>query len=325
MNRIGSIVAVFVLSLCAPGMVFSEIVPAGSSISIQGKSEVVVTEPSVRLADVAHVESPRVQDDEAMVLLRKITIAASPKTGESIAIEGTKVLERLRDEGVRLENIRYTLPRQIAVTRAFREVGADELEKALLSFLEKSDRQIELKRLVVDKPIRIATDSNGIEVVGLHATHSGHFGVDYRALSKSDESRFQLRAFAEEWRTVPVASRPLKRGDVVSAGDIELSRVSKARVTRDAIENLGDLVGYQLTRNVGQGEMLSAAMVMIPPVIKAGSRVTLLFKQGRLEVTASGVALESGIRGAEIKVRNDSSKKIVSGKVVEDGLVAVGE
>jgi flagella basal body P-ring formation protein FlgA len=204
-------------------------------------------------------------------------------------------------------------------------VGADELEKALLSFLEKSDRQIELKRLVVDKPIRIATDSNGIEVVGLHATHSGHFGVDYRALSKSDESRFQLRAFAEEWRTVPVASRPLKRGDVVSAGDIELSRVSKARVTRDAIENLGDLVGYQLTRNVGQGEMLSAAMVMIPPVIKAGSRVTLLFKQGRLEVTASGVALESGIRGAEIKVRNDSSKKIVSGKVVEDGLVAVGE
>ncbi len=324
MNRIASMIAVFILSLVAPDMALSEIVQEGSSINIQGKSEVVVTEPSIRLADVAHVESPRVQDDEAMVALRKIAIAASPKAGESISIEGTKVLERLRDEGIRLENIRYTLPRQIRITRAFREVGSDELEKALLSFLDKSDRQIELKRLVVDKPIRIATDSNGVEVVGLRATHSGHFGVDYRALSRSDESRFQLKAFAEEWRTIPVASRPLKRGATISAEDIELNRVSKNKVSRDAIDNLGQLVGYQLTRDVGQGEMLSDAMLMIPPVIKAGARVTLLFKQGRLEVTASGVALENGVRGAEIKVRNENSKRIVSGKVVEEGLVAVG-
>ncbi len=323
MNRISLQTVIFALSLVAPGVAFSEITQAGSSISIQGKSEVVVTEPSVRLADVAHVESPRVQDDEAMVALRRITIVASPKAGESISIEGTKVLERLRDEGIRLENIRYTLPRQISVTRAFREVGAEELEQALLSFLQTSDRQIELKKLVVDKPIRIATDSNGVEVVGLHATHSGHFGVDYRALSRSDESRFQLRAFAEEWRTIPVALRPLKRGEIISAEDIELSRVSKTRVTRDAIENLGDLVGYQLTRDVVQGEMLSSTMLMIPPVIKAGARVTLRFKQGRLEVTATGIALESGLKGAEIKVRNDTSKRVVIGKIVEEGLVVV--
>jgi flagella basal body P-ring formation protein FlgA len=323
MNRIGLSAVVLVLTLVTPGMAFSEIVQVGSSISIQGKSEVVVTETSVRLADVAHVESPRVQDDEAMVALRRITIAASPKAGESISIEGAKILERLRDEGIRLENIRYTLPRQISVTRAFREVGPEELEKALLSFLQGSDRQIELKKLVVEKPIRIATDSNGVEVVGLHASHSGHFGVDYRALSRSDETRFQLRAFAEEWRTVPVASRPLKRGEVIAAGDIELSRVNKIRVSRDAIENLGDLVGYQLTRDVVQGEMLSTAMLMIPPVIKAGARVTLLFKEGRLEVTATGVALENGLKGAEIKVRNDTSKRTVIGKVVEAGLVAV--
>jgi flagella basal body P-ring formation protein FlgA len=307
-----------------PRSVFSERLSSEFSINIQGKSEVVVTEPSIRLADVAHIESPRIQDDETMIRMRQIAIAASPKAGEKISIEGTKVLERLRDEGIRLDSIRYSLPRQISVTRAFREVGVDELERALVSFLERSDRQVEFKKLVVDRPIRISTDSNGVEVVGLRATHSGHFGVDFRSLSKSDEARFQLRAYADEWRTVPVAARPIRRGSIVTAEDIELSRVNKAKTTRDMIENLGDLVGFQLTRDVGQGEILSTSMVVVPPVIKTGSRVTLLFKQGRLEATASGVALESGPRGAEIKVRNESSKRIVTGKVVEDGLVAVG-
>jgi flagella basal body P-ring formation protein FlgA len=307
----------------SPCPALSEIIEPGSSINVQGKSEVVVTEPSIRLADVAHVESPRVQDDEAMIRLRKITIAASPKAGESMEIEGTKVLERLRDEGIRLDYIRYSLPRQISVTRAFREVGIDELEKALVSFLDKSQRQVELKKLIVEKPIRISTDSNGVEVLGLHATHSGHFGVDYRSLSKSDEARFQLRAFAEEWRTIPVASRPLRRGAVVTAEDIELSRVVKTKGSRDAVENLGDIVGFQLTRDVGQGEIVSSSMLMIPPVVKSGSRVTLLFKRGQLEVTASGIALENGIVGSEIKVRNENSKRVVIGRVADEGLVVV--
>jgi len=324
MARITFATVLFILSVLVPQNGHSEVVSSGSSINIQGKSEVVVTERSVRLGDVAHIESPRVQDDEVMIHMRQITVAMSPKAGESVSLEGTKILERLSDEGVRLDSIRYSLPRQITVTRAFREVSADELERALISFLERNEPQVELKKLVVDRPIRISTDSNGVEVVGLKATHSGHFGVDFRSLSKSDEARFQLRAYADEWRTVPVAARPLRRGAIVVAEDIELARMNKVKVTRDVVENLGDLVGFQLTRDVGQGEILSTSMVVIPPVIKSGSRVTLLYKQGRLEATASGVALESGPRGAEIKIRNESSKRIVSGKVIEEGLVTVG-
>jgi flagella basal body P-ring formation protein FlgA len=41
------------------------------------------------------------------------------------------------------------------------------------------------------------------------------------------------------------------------------------------------------------------------------------------EATASGVALENGGIGQEIKVRNDASKKVVSGQVLEAGIVRV--
>jgi flagella basal body P-ring formation protein FlgA len=295
-----------------------------TGIRIVGRGEVVVTEPVVRLSDVAQIESARVQDDEAVVQLRKIVIAQSPKAGQSAALQGMDILSRLRDEGVKLDSIRYTLPREVSVTRAFREITADELERALLSFVSRSDKQLEVKKLVIDNPVRVPPDASGVEVVGLRATNPGHIGVDYRALSESDDTRFQLKALVDEWRLVPVATRPVARGSVVSAQDIELTRMNASIAGRDAVDNVSDVVGRVASKQIGQGEVFRASALSIPPVVSAGSRVTLVFRQGRLEATATGTALESGQLGQEIRVRNDSSKKIIPGKILEPGLVSVG-
>lgn len=295
-----------------------------TTIRMQGRAEAIVTDGVIRLGDVAQIDSPNVQDDEAIIHLKKIAIGTSPKAGESRMIEGTQVLERLRDEGVRLDSLRYSLPRQIAVTRAFREVKMEELERALTSFITKSDKNVDVKQLIVDKPVRIPTDSLGLEVVSLQTTKPGHIGVDYKSVAGSDEVRFQLRAVADEWRLMPVASRPLLKGSVITAQDVQLAKLNGTTVGRDSVENLGDIVGRSLTKDIGQGEMFKAAAVVVPPVIAAGSRVTIVYRQNRLEVTASGVALENGGLGQDIKVRNDSSKRVVIGKVVEAGLVLVG-
>ena len=294
------------------------------SISIQGRSEVVVAEPVVRLADIAQIDSVRIEDDEQIGRLKRIEVATSPKAGDSSRIEGTTVIERIRNAGISVDTLRYTLPREITVTRAFREVGLKELEGALASFLGKSGRQIEVKRLVIEKPVRIPTDSMGIEVVALKTTQPGHIGVDYRSVEGLEEARFQLRALADEWRLMPVAMKPLKRGAVVEAGDVQLSKVGDIAIRRDSVENIGDVIGYSISSDIGQGEMFRASALQVPPAITAGTRITLLVRTGRLEVTATGVALESGIIGQDIKVRNESSKKIITGKIEQAGLVVVG-
>jgi len=300
--------------------------PKGSSptIRIQGRAEAIVTDNTVRLNDVAQIDSPNIQDDEAIIELKKIAIGVSPKAGDSVTFEGSKVLERLRDEGVRLDSIRYSLPRSISVTRAFREVKLDELERALASFLSKGEKQVDVRQLIVDRPIRVPTDSLGLEVVALQTTKPGHIGVDYKSVAGSDEVRFQLKAVADEWRLMPVASRPLVKGATITADDVQLVKVNGTSVGRDAIENLGDIVGRNLTKDIGQGEMFKASVVVVPAVITAGSRVVVVFRQNRLEVTASGIALENGGMGQDIRVRNDSSKKVIVGKVSDPGLVTVG-
>jgi flagella basal body P-ring formation protein FlgA len=300
--------------------------PKGSSptIRVQGRADAIVTDKAVRLGDIAQIDSPNIQDDEAIIELKKIAVGVSPKAGESMTLEGSKVLERLRDEGVRLDSIRYSLPRDISVTRAFREVKLDELERALTSFLSKESKQVDVKQLVVDGPIRVPTDSLGLEVVALQATRPGHIGVNYKSVAGSDEVRFQLKAVADEWRLMPVASRPLAKGATVTANDVQLMKVNGTALGRDSIENLGDIVGRNLTKDIGQGEMFKASTVVVPAVVTAGSRVTVVFRQNRLEVTASGIALENGGMGQDIRVRNESSKKVIVGKVSDPGLVTVG-
>lgn len=297
---------------------------SANSIRVVGRGEAVVTEPTIRLSDIAQIDSPNVQDDEAIIQLKRISVGTSPKAGENMLLDGSTVLERLRDAGVRLDSLRYTVPRSISITRAFREVKMDELERALSEFIAKGDRQIDIKQILLDKPVRLPTDSLGLEVVALQATKPGHIGVDYKSIAGSDEVRFQMKAIADEWRMMPVATRPLSKGSIVSGTDVHLARINGTSLGRDSVENLGDIVGRSLTKDIGQGEMFKAASVVVPPVINVGSRVTIVFRQNRLEVTASGIALENGGLGQDIRIRNESSKKVVMGKVVEPGLVMAG-
>jgi flagella basal body P-ring formation protein FlgA len=294
-------------------------------IRVQGRGEAVVTEGHIRLGDIAQIDSPNVRDDEAIIHLKRIAVGTSPKAGETMLLDGAKVLERLRDEGVRLDSLRYTLPRNISVTRAFREVKVEELERALQAFITKGDKQLDVKQIVVDKPVKVPTDSLGLEVVALQTTKPGHIGVDYKSVAGSEEVRFQMKALADEWRMMPVAARPLAKGSLVAGNDIQLARMNATALAKDSIENLADVIGRSLTKDVGQGEIFKASSVVIPPVVNAGSRVTVLFRLNRLEVTAAGTALENGGLGQDIRVRNDSSKKVVIGRVVEPGLVTVGD
>lgn len=295
-----------------------------SDIRLQGRTEAVVTEPTVRLGDLALIESAAVADDAQMVELRKIAIAESPKAGENTTIEGVAILEKLRDAGVDLDSVRYTFPRQIRITRAYREVSLDELESALKSFILVEDRKIEVKHLLAEKPVRIPVDALGVEVVGLQAVQPGHYGVDYRSRSNSGDVRFQMKALADEWRIMPTAARPLKRGEPIQASDVRLNRVSGASLSTDSLEQIGDVVGRVLLRDLGQGELFSSKAVKVPPVITVGSPVTMIYRKGRLEATARGVALEDGIEGQEINIRNESSKKVLRARVQERGVVIVG-
>lgn len=324
MKRIASAI-ISVGILLGTQLVRADISVSGrTEIRIEGRGSAVVADPVIRLSDIAEIESPSITDDEAIVELRKLVIAKSPGAGKTDTIRGITVLDTLRDAGVRLSHIMYNIPKEIAVTRAYREVGISELETALKTFLKGEEKNIELRQLVKAEPIKIPVDSFGVEVVSIRPITRGHFGIDFRSKAGAEEVRFQMKALADEWKLMPVATRVVKRGSVITADDVRLSRINGTGVQNDAVHELGDIIGREAKRDIGEGQMFRSSSIEIPPVIRAGTRVSMVYRRGRLEAEASGVALEEGGERQIIKVKNEMSNRIVTARVLSPGVVEVG-
>ena len=102
-----------------------------------------------------------------------------------------------------------------------------------------------------------------------------------------------------------------------------MARLSTASIPKGAADQSTAIVGLATNSNIALGEVFQRAKLAIPPVVASGSRVTMIVRTSFLEASASGIALESGIEGQEIKVRNESSKRVVSGKVTANGTVII--
>lgn len=122
---------------------------------------------------------------------------------------------------------------------------------------------------------------------------------------------------------VVVAARPLPRGTVLQAGDLEVAERDVSRLTTGYVSDIKNILGKSLKRRVRAGMALAPRLVAAPVVIHRGDRVSIKAAASSLEVRVEGVALEDGAKGASIRVRNLSSKREIGARVVGPGVVAV--
>ena len=118
-------------------------------------------------------------------------------------------------------------------------------------------------------------------------------------------------------------TKPLKRGHAFDLNDVESFQFQSKRLLRNKISNWEQLEGFQLTRNLEEGEMLSIHMVKKVPLVKRGDRIMLIAKRGSLKVTAPGLVRENGFKDQMIKVENMQSHKIVYGTVLNSRTIIV--
>ena len=294
------------------------------SIKVIGREAAVVTTDTVRLMDIAEISSPQVSDDEAVIGLQKVQIGTSPRPGEEITIPAASVLERLRTQGISLEQIAYTLPRIMKIKRAARPLAREEVLELVNSYMRSSGSNAALRNLSFPADTQLAPGDVHFEVQRLADTRPGRMSFTLTARVKGAEDvRINVEAEADEWREIPVASRSLARGSIVGPEDIMLARMNLANLSQDAAVESDTVLGREINRDLRPGETFSRAKLEIPPLIAAGSRVTMVSRSQFFEITASGTALEAGMAGSRIKVRNEASKKIVMGLVKDAGLVEV--
>ncbi|RMG41550.1 MAG: flagella basal body P-ring formation protein FlgA [Candidatus Dadabacteria bacterium] len=294
------------------------------TIKVVGRTEATVTRQSIFLNDIASITSRFVKDDDEIIALQKIQIAPSPLPGKETTISASRILERMREEGVNLNKIGYAFPRIITVKRAARAVTLEEVQAAIENYIANSGRDVELKQVHYRENAMIAPGAATLEATPFNTGRRGELGFIIKAAVEGEKPvRFKVRASVDQWQKVPVANRPINRGAVISKDDVMMARMNVNLIPRDAARDPESIIGLETSKEISYGEVFRKNKLSIPPVIETGAPVTLTYKSRFFQATATGTAIEDGIVGQEIRVRNNSSRKVVRGTVLEAGLVEV--
>ena len=127
----------------------------------------------------------------------------------------------------------------------------------------------------------------------------------------------QLQLF----RQVLVTSRPLLRGDGLNAADVHTEERDVTRLGYGHVETLAQVTGRTLTRALARGSVVSPGALGGRRMVRAGDRVEMVARLDGIEVRATGVAMGSGDNGSRLRVRNESSGKVVDAMVSAPGVV----
>jgi flagella basal body P-ring formation protein FlgA len=155
-----------------------------------------------------------------------------------------------------------------------------------------------------------------------------HFAYDpptgrVRALVESSGRVHELAGTAVVEIDVPVPTRRILPGEILSQGDLTTVTMPADRLPAGAAASLDGLIGMSARRPLPPGRLIQSSSVGAPIVVTRQEPVTLVFEQGGLYLAAQVRALEDGGVGDRVRVMNPSSNAVVTGTVTAPGTVSV--
>lgn len=121
-------------------------------------------------------------------------------------------------------------------------------------------------------------------------------------------------------RLVPIAKRPLLRGQRISTDDITY----QLRDVTNYIELLPDsAIGMQLAQSVAAGTPLLRTYLLGSGSIHTGEMVTLVYRSGVITIRTIAQALQNADVGSIVKVRRNDTGVVIVGRVSDSKTVVI--
>jgi len=125
--------------------------------------------------------------------------------------------------------------------------------------------------------------------------------------------------------TVVVPRRVIYPGETVTTDLVAEVRFNRSRSVLSSVAVIPeDVDGKVARRTLLPGRMISLNSLRDAYTVEAGSAVEVVFVNGALRISITGVPLQPGSIGDVIRVRNIDSGAVLSGTVMADGTIRVG-
>jgi flagella basal body P-ring formation protein FlgA len=122
---------------------------------------------------------------------------------------------------------------------------------------------------------------------------------------------------------VPVLKQSVHKGEVISAENIMSKPVPSSQVFASTVTDAAQLAGLQAIRPLAAQMPLNKMHLRLAPAVARNASVTLRFRQGGVELTGKGQALEDAALGGSVRVLNPATRATLVGTVAEDNIVDI--
>ena len=140
------------------------------------------------------------------------------------------------------------------------------------------------------------------------------------------EPRFELpmKGHIQSLVNVPVLARPVRRGDLISAADLDWKAVPPGALANVSLTDEQQLIGAEARRRLSPGRLLTSRDVGPPRLVLRGKPVRVVYADQGLTLTAVGTARDDGAFGEPVRVINPDSRLEVQGIATGHQEVTVG-
>lgn len=210
----------------------------------------------------------------------------------------------------------FKIPQIIKIERAD-VLSRDQISRRAQSRLKFKCATCEYSIQLKNIP-QVTGESNRIEWRELPV--SGPFMVSVS--NKEGNNVGWLSGQIKTQRPIVKTSRVLRIGDTLQIDDLRLE-LSDISYNKDYYTDVATLLGKKLSRQVGIGTALSSQDIQRNYDVRQGQTIRVVAGNETFEISSQATAQDNGVVGDLIRVRNLSNQKVLSGRVLEKGLVRV--
>ncbi len=307
------------ITILAAAVALASACALGDTLTLH--QEAFVKGPKVLLGEVADI------DGENATSLAAIELGSAPQPGQSRQLNAALVESRLRNAG--LKEIAVKGASSVRATTLHTEVTPDMIAESLRVFI-----QSQMPWNADSTEINITLPPDGLTVPDGQVCFTWRSNPQYRYLGQGafqgtlsvdgrPQTTLNCKATIESYTDVVVATSDIPRGRPISAGLVELRRLSLSGLPGNVATRLEDVAGRVASKTIFPGQIISSRCVELPVLVHRRQSVPVELESGAVHVQTRAVAMMDGRVGETILCSNASSDAQFQGVVRGDGVVVV--
>ena len=288
---------------------------ASAAVTIHLRPVAVLAAPRATLGDIADLSGP----PAAVSALATVVVQDLRTT--PVLVDERLIRARVAHQA---PTVNLIISGETQVSQPLLTISVDEQVRAATAVLVHAGDDAEVTLQRASGPLSIADDGTAplIEATPLDRGRVGEVALRVRLLRADTEvARSLVVLRVRRYAQVTVVAVAVRRGAVLGAGDLTLQRIELSTVTQDAFVDPTLALGFQATRDLAAGQILTPAFAVAPLAVRPGQGVTLVWRTGTVELSGLGEALAGGHDGDIIGVKRGSDQQRVRGQIIGPGRV----